>query len=92
MHFSKGNFHKVAKDHLTVIHALWNAFDNQARGSLIDTQTMQITIQKFNQDLFRLSMKLDKCLMLVVACSFNLNDLMTNPENNDYVHIVKILV
>ncbi len=75
-----------------MIHALWTAFDTQSRSSLYDQTKQEITLQGFNQELFKLSVKLDKCLVLVVACSFNLNDLMTNPDNNDYVHIVKILV
>ena len=44
-----------------------------------------LTLDKFNQDLFDLAAKLDKCLQLVIACGFSLHDLMTEPKNNQFV-------
>lgn len=52
---------------------------------IIDTQTNTLTLEKFNQDLFELASKLDKCLQLVIACGFSLHDLLGEPKNNQFV-------
>jgi len=42
--------------------------------------------------LFDIAAKLDKCLMLVIACGFSLNDLLHEPVDNQYVIVLKMLI
>lgn len=49
---------------------------------IIDTSTGNLTLEKFNDQLFDLASKLDKCMQLVIACGFSLHDLLGEPKNN----------
>lgn len=51
-----------------------------------------LNIQNFNENIFMIASKLDKCLMLVVACGFSLNQLPHEPETNSYVETTAQLI
>ena len=59
---------------------------------IFDTPTSTLTLEKFNQDLFELASKLDKCLQLVVACGFSLHDLLGEPKNNQFVRTTQQII
>ena len=59
---------------------------------IFDSATNQLTLEKFNQDLFELASKLDKCLQLVIACGFSLHDLLGEPKNNQFVRTTQQLI
>lgn len=44
-----------------------------------------LNLANFNDKIFHIASKLDKCLILVVACGFSLNTLPQEPEANIYV-------
>jgi hypothetical protein len=52
---------------------------------ILDQATNSLTLDKFNEELFELASKLDKCLQLVIACGFSLGDLLGEPKNNQFV-------
>jgi hypothetical protein len=82
---SKGQFHKVAREHLKQVYQVWTYFNHQQTAMLCDPHTQALTLELFNQDLFDLAAKLDKCLQLVIACGFSLHDLLGEPKNNQFV-------
>lgn len=49
---------------------------------IYDAASGQLTLDKFNKDLFELASKLDKCLQYVISCGFSLHDLLGEPKNN----------
>ena len=59
---------------------------------IFDTSTNTLTLEKFNQDLFELAAKLDKCLQLVIACGFSLHDLLGEPKNNQFVRTTQQII
>ena len=59
---------------------------------IFDSPTSTLTLEKFNQDLFELASKLDKCLQLVVACGFSLHDLLGEPKNNQFVRTTQQII
>lgn len=59
---------------------------------IFDHATNTLTLEKFNQDLFEVASKLDKCLQLVIACGFSLHDLMSEPLNNQFVGTTRQLI
>jgi hypothetical protein len=52
---------------------------------IYDVENECLQLQNYNKTLFDISAKLDKCLMLVIACGFSLNDLLHEPVENKYV-------
>jgi hypothetical protein len=59
---------------------------------IFDKTTNSLTLEKFNQDLFEVASKLDKCLQLVIACGFSLHDLLVEPKNNQFVRTTQQLI
>lgn len=59
---SKGQFHKVAREHLRAVYQVWQFFSTNQSNMIYDPSTQQLTLEKFNQELFDLAAKLDKCL------------------------------
>ena len=57
-----------------------------------DEQTSTVAFNNFNNHIFKIACKLDKCLMLVIACGFSLNTLPQDPETNVYVETTAQLV
>ena len=55
---------------------------------IFDVEGNQLNLQNYNKVLFDIASKLDKCLMLVIACGFSLNDLLHEPVNNQYVEVL----
>jgi hypothetical protein len=52
-----------------------------------------VNLANFNNDLFTIASKLDKCLMLVVSCGFNLNSLIQDPsEENQFIQTAVQLI
>ena len=49
---------------------------------IFDVENDKLQLQNYNKDLFDIAAKLDKCLMLVIACGFSLNDLLHDPVDN----------
>lgn len=43
---------------------------------IYDLEGDQLQLQNYNKLLFDIATKLDKCLMLVIACGFSLHDLL----------------
>lgn len=56
---------------------------------IYDVENDCLQLQNYNKVLFEISAKLDKCLMLVIACGFSLNDLLHEPVDNQYVQVLK---
>lgn len=50
-----------------------------------DVENDTLNLNNYNKILFEISAKLDKCMMLVIACGFSLNDLLHEPVENQYV-------
>ena len=50
---------------------------------IYNSESKQINLGGFNRDLFKIASKLDKCLMLVVACGFNLHNLIQEPGRDN---------
>ena len=50
--------------------------------TIYDIENDQLQLANYNQVLFDIAAKLDKCLMLVIACGFSLNDLLHEPVDN----------
>ena len=59
---------------------------------IFDVENDTLQLQNYNKTLFDISAKLDKCLMLVIACGFSLNDLLHEPVDNQYVMVLKMLI
>ena len=57
--------------------------------TIYDIENDQLQLANYNQVLFDIAAKLDKCLMLVIACGFSLNDLLHEPVDNHYVQVLK---
>ena len=57
--------------------------------TIYDIENDQLQLANYNQVLFDIAAKLDKCLMLVIACGFSLNDLLHEPVDNQYVQVLK---
>lgn len=49
-------------------------------------------MHSFNETLFSIASKLDKLLMLLVHCGFSLTNLLSEPENNQYVETMTHLI
>ena len=43
---------------------------------ITDPATNTLNLANYNEVLFELASKLDKCLLLVIGCGFSLNDLL----------------
>lgn len=78
----KGQFHKVAREHLNALYQLWTFFNEKQMLMIFDQATQRVVLENFNELLFDLAQKLDKCLLLVIACGFSLYDLINEPKNN----------
>lgn len=46
----------------------------------------------YNHSLFKIAAKLDKCLMYIVGCGFSINNLVAEPDNNQFVETVTHLI
>ena len=57
-----------------------------------DSGTNQLSLSNYNESLFNIASKLDKCLMLIVACGFSINNLVQEPKNNSYVDKVTYMI
>jgi len=79
----KGAFYKVAMAHCQAAYQVWEKFDKAMR--CFFSEHGQLTLERFNESVFYLGMMADRCLSIVVACSFNLSDLVSNPTDNTYV-------
>ncbi len=55
-------------------------------------QNDQLSLQNFNETIFDIASKLDKVLILVVSCGFNLTSLPNDPESNVYVETTAQLI
>ena len=49
---------------------------------IYDIENECLNLTNYNKLLFEIAARLDKCLMLVIACGFNLNDLLQEPVDN----------
>ena len=74
----KGHFNKVARDHLKNVFKVWEFFNQQQTRMIYDIEHPASKLPK-----------LDKCLILVIACGFSLNDLLHEPVDNQYVQVLK---
>lgn len=45
---SKGQFHKVGRDHLRAVYNIWNFFNDQQAKMIYDHQTNEVNLQNFN--------------------------------------------
>ncbi len=91
---SKGQFNKVAREHLKAVFQVWNVF-SEKQVQMIGIGTAQgeaVELGNFNKTIFDIATKLDKCMFLVLGCGFNLNDLLNEPTNNFYVKVVGQLI
>lgn len=59
---------------------------------IYDLEGDQLQLQNYNKVLFDIATKLDKCLMLVIACGFSLHDLLQQPVDNQYVEVIKLIL
>ena len=59
---------------------------------IYDSENKRIQMHLYNQLLFEIAAKLDKCLMLVIACGFSLNDLLHEPVDNKFVQVLKLII
>lgn len=89
---SKGQFHKVAREHLRAVYQVWSFFNDQQSQMIYDQNTNSLNLTNFNELLFDLTSKLDKCLMNVIGCGFSLNDLINEPKHNLYVKVTAQLI
>jgi len=85
----KGHFNKVAREHLKNVLKVWEFFNQQQMRMIYDIENDCLQLQNYNKTLFEIAAKLDKCLMLVIACGFSLNDLLHEPVDNQYVQVLK---
>lgn len=81
----KGHFNKVARNHLKNVFKVWEFFNQQQMRMVYDIENDSLQLKNYNKVLFDIAAKLDKCLMLVIACGFSLNDLLHEPVDNQYV-------
>jgi hypothetical protein len=81
----KGHFNKVARDHLNKVFNVWEFFNQQQIRMIYDIENDCLQLNNYDKLLFEIAAKLDKCLMLVIACGFSLNDLLHYPVDNQYV-------
>ena len=87
------HFNKVAPAHLKSVIRVWQFFNEQQNNMIFNQEKNQVNdMSGFNKSLFAIASKLDKCLMLVVACGFSLNQLLQEPENNTYVETASYLI
>ena len=56
---------------------------------IYDVENDCLQLNNYDKLLFEIAAKLDKCLMLVIACGFSLNDLLHYPVDNQYVQVLK---
>ena len=90
---SKSHFNKVAKEHLKAVAKVWQFFNSQSQQMITGgASDGAVNLQPFNEMIFTIASKLDKCLMLVVACGFSLNSLPQEPETNIYVESTSQLI
>ena len=75
----------MARDHLNKVFNVWEFFNQQQVRMIYDVENDALQLENYNKLLFDISVKLDKCLMLVIACGFSLNELLHNPVDNQYV-------
>ena len=59
---------------------------------IYDAETNRVNLANYNESLFAIASKLDKCLMLIVACGFSINNLVQEPKNNGYVEKVTYMI
>jgi hypothetical protein len=85
----KGHFNKVARQHLSKVHKVWEYFNHQQTRMIYDVENNTLQLQNYNKIAFDIASKLDKCMMLVIACGFSLNDLLHEPVDNQYVEVLK---
>ena len=78
----KGHFNKVARNHLKNVFKVWEFFNQQQMRLVYDLENDCLQLKNYNKVLFDIAAKLDKCLMLVIACGFSLNDLLHEPVDN----------
>ena len=78
----------MARNHLKNVFKVWEFFNQQQMRMIFDVEGNQLNLQNYNKVLFDIASKLDKCLMLVIACGFSLNDLLHEPVNNQYVEVL----
>jgi hypothetical protein len=71
---------------------VWSFFNDQQSQMIYDQQTNALNLTNFNELLFDLTSKLDKCLMNVIGCGFSLNDLINEPKHNLYVKVTAQLI
>lgn len=88
----KGHFNKVARQHLKNVFKVWEFFNQQQTRMIYDVEKDCLQLQNYHKVLFDIAAKLDKCLMLVIACGFSLNDLLHEPVDNQYVEVLKTLI
>ena len=56
---------------------------------IVNESSNALSLGGYNKVLFDIAAKLDKCLMLMIACGFSLNDLLHEPVDNQYVQVLK---
>lgn len=56
---------------------------------IYDHSTSTLNLANYNEVLFELAVKLDKCLLLVIACGFSLNDLLSEPKGNLFIKVTQ---
>ena len=59
---------------------------------IYDSDTNRVNLANYNESLFAIASKLDKCLMLIVTCGFSINNLVQEPKNNSYVETVSYMI
>lgn len=91
---SKSHFYKVVKDHLKSMVRVWLFFNEQQSNMIYDAQTESLKplAGNYNECLFSIAAKLDKCLMFIVGCGFSINNLVAEPESNQFVETVTHLI
>ena len=52
----------------------------------------EISTRNFNEQIFKLASKLDKCIYLSIACGFNLSDLLQEPKENQYIIVISSIL
>lgn len=92
LHNSKSHFFRVSKDHLQGLARVWTFFNQQQRGMIFNEATSEVQINNYNESLFAIAAKLDKCLMVIVGCGFSINNLVAEPDNNAFVETVTQLI
>ena len=91
---SKSHFYRVSKEHLKGIVRVWLFFNEQQAKMVFDSATQELKplAATYNQSLFQIAAKLDKCLMYIVGCGFSINNLVAEPDSNSFVETVTHLI